>query len=71
MEVRSEKMEQAKQESEKIRLSGLDKNELEALMETLGEKKFRAGQVFPGFMLKMQKLLMKCQILKRASRKIK
>ena len=55
MEVRSEKMEQAKQESEKIRLSGLDKNELEALMETLGEKKFRAGQVFSWLYVKNAK----------------
>ncbi len=32
--------------NDKIRLSGLDKNELESLMEAFGEKKFRAGQVF-------------------------
>lgn len=42
-------------ENEKIRLSGLDKNELEKLMETLGEKKFRASQILSWLYVKNAK----------------
>ena len=41
--------------NEKIRLSGLDKKELESLMETLDEKKFRAGQIFSWLYVKNAK----------------
>ena len=55
MEAQSKNMELTEQKNEKIRLSGLDKNALEDLMETLGEKKFRAGQVFSWLYVKNAK----------------
>ena len=55
MEAQSENMEQIEPKNEKIRLSGLDKKELESLMETLDEKKFRAGQIFSWLYVKNAK----------------